>query len=558
MKKILSIIIFLLFSISVYAQAEFNIETLVPDSSILVIKTSKIKRLVQSINFVMDNLLNDEDKAGVKKEIDDLEKKMGFNFLDEPSLAAYGIDTGRRACAAYLEKGTENDERILLFLPVMNEKMFPLKFVEVLKNMYPGKDSDVYPVITSYQERTLYQFHKDIFGTTLEGNFIISSNGDQLKKVVDMWKSGSRGILDDKTYQDYLIKNKENNDIDIFGKHTFLVEVYNLLLKTIFAKPEQKKQSKNKISDLYLCTSTKQEDPETQAPEQILAKDSAFLNAIDYFSVGLKQRDQKIFCDIGGSFNRSHEDVNLFLDAIKTGLHEKAVFSSDASSFLFVAFDFDYFENLCKKESSFCLKYKAFKDSLEKELGINVSKDLIPHASGIMNMVMGSSSHPALNADFVFCLPMESTGKADKLWEIMNKKLKSDYETSARYGVADNVKGKVLWYIDNKEKKNILAVDDGVLYIGTNLDMVISVMQSPRLVQNVDKNTISSRLDDDIFAIVQVKKQSFFKTMYGLSQSKKPEKNDIFKRVGDVVLIAKKRGSYLMVSLEIEIVTPEK
>jgi len=126
------------------------VEAVTPSSAMLFIKTSRIKNFVVSVKFVADNLLHREYAEKFARKINEIKTKTGVDPMDIESLKKAGIDVDRTASMAMYPEGKKNEERMLLFIPVLDEKTFPLKFVEILKKMAGTEKLDLFPAITEY------------------------------------------------------------------------------------------------------------------------------------------------------------------------------------------------------------------------------------------------------------------------------------------------------------------------------------------------------------------------------------------------------------------------
>ena len=225
MKKtvLFTLIAFIALASGVYPQERADVvESITPSPVMLFVKTSRIKNFLVSLKFVADNLLSAERAGALKSRTDGFKSKTGVDLTDIASLEKAGIDVDRSLSFAMYPEGRKNEERMLIFLPVMDEKTFPLKFVEMLKKTARNETVDIYPVITQYGDYTMYQIRRDIFTTALDGVFVIGSTGEIVRSVIDAKVKNAGHLAIDPGYIDSLAKNRKNYDLRAFASRDFL------------------------------------------------------------------------------------------------------------------------------------------------------------------------------------------------------------------------------------------------------------------------------------------------------------------------------------------------
>ncbi len=71
---------------------------------------------------------------------------------------------------------------------------------------------------------------------------------------------------------------------------------------------------------------------------------------MDYASLGVTVKPTNIDIDLGVQFNNTSASVNTFLELVKPGLSDRALFVKNAGTFAYVSIDFNKIEELCKIE----------------------------------------------------------------------------------------------------------------------------------------------------------------------------------------------------------------
>ena len=126
-------IVFFLFQGLVFADFSGDTESLLPEDAGFFIKTKKISHLLKTANYIVSELLDDESRNSFNKEREEFRNKTGVDYLNNESLKKCGIDTERPISFVSYEKDNNLDV-MAFFVPVTNEKDFPLKFVEIIKS----------------------------------------------------------------------------------------------------------------------------------------------------------------------------------------------------------------------------------------------------------------------------------------------------------------------------------------------------------------------------------------------------------------------------------------
>ncbi|NLV67789.1 MAG: hypothetical protein GXY14_08960, partial [Spirochaetes bacterium] len=131
MKRILISLTAVLFMVpALFSQNTGDIESLVSNELNAFLKTSEITRLLKTVNYTINYLFDEQTRSQVFLQRDDFRDKTGIDFLNEASLRNSGIDTSRPLSMAFYQDDNSRDV-FILFVPVYNEKEFPLKFDEI-------------------------------------------------------------------------------------------------------------------------------------------------------------------------------------------------------------------------------------------------------------------------------------------------------------------------------------------------------------------------------------------------------------------------------------------
>ncbi|MCL1834236.1 MAG: DUF3352 domain-containing protein, partial [Leptospirales bacterium] len=226
MKKLYLVIIafFLTCSIS-FAQMDNDAESIIPSDVQIFIKTKEIAKLNKTSNYMLNNLMDDNQRKEYNAKKDEFKKNTGIDYLDERSLRDAGIDTGRSVSFASFDK--DNFAGVyLILIPVLNEEEAVLRFIEVFKRRNPDNFSpDFKPMTAKYKNLTVYELKNDIYVTSAYKFLIIGSTSEIIKKVIDTQAARKGTLILDENYKDFLARIGDRYDLNVFLTKRFLTSV---------------------------------------------------------------------------------------------------------------------------------------------------------------------------------------------------------------------------------------------------------------------------------------------------------------------------------------------
>jgi hypothetical protein len=553
MKKILplALMLSLAFVTGGYSQDRADVvESITPSSAIMFLKTARIKNLIGTVRFVTENLLHREYAEKFNKKVSDIKSKTGIDPLDLESLKQAGIDVERSMSMAMYAQGKKNEDRMLLFVPVMDEKIFPLKFVEILKKMAGAEKADVFPAITEYKNRTVYQMGKDIFTTALDGVFVIGSTGELLRSVIDSKENSAGYLAIDPMYMDYMSRLKKNYDVRVYVTRDFLKDA----LKSR-PRPEGEQKGGGKkvtgpgypgaagLMEVLYVADASGEKPSMQSEIDRLATGPSPFNAVDYASLGGSVNPSAVDIEIAVRFNNTSGTVNTFLDVIRTGVYDRALQVKNANTYAYVSFDFNKIEELCRNSVAGCGFYGQIKDEIRGDLGIDFEKDVLPYYSGVLNIIAGQPKGGG--GGYLFFLPMNDQEQVKKVWEKSSSYLKEKFKGTERYGT-DTIGGaRSFWHIDSKNNRIHMVYDRRGLYMGNDRELLGMALAGKELKQPVPGDAVLSRLGGNVFFLAHIKKESFFGALLMLYAYRNKEISGIVDMMTDLNVIGEKNGAFI-------------
>ena len=535
MKKILlcTLIASIALAAGVYPQDRADVvESITPAPVTLFVKTSRLKSFLVSLKFVSDNLLSAESAGKLRSKTDGFKSRTGVDILDIASLEAAGVDVGRSAGFAMYPSGPRGEDRMLIFLPIMDEKTFPLKFVEFLKKSAATETADVYPVITEYGGHTMYQIRRDIFTTALDGEFVIGSTGELVRSVIDV-KSKSAGHLAlDPGYIDSLAKNTRSYDLRAFASRDFLKDVM---------KERKKRAEENADRPADKPTPDKEIDKFSSGP--------SLFNAVDYAFLGASAKPASVDIDMALKFNRTSGTVNTFLDVVKTGANGRVLSVKNATAHVFAAFDYAKIDELCRGGAPGCEYYASFKQKVKEDLGIDFQADIAPSFSGVMNLVTGEPK--GAGSGYVLYLPMNDAAKSGSVLEKAAAYLREKYRDTERFGTATVGGAKSYWYIDAKSGKTYLSRDKKGLYMATDVELLAAAMAAKETGQVQLAGGPVRKVGNNVFFMTIIKKESFFGALLMLYGSRSAEVGGFIDKIQEITAVSEKIEDYVTLGINL-------
>jgi len=560
MKRILPFILVLLLAVlsDVYPQDRVDaVESITPSRVMLFVKTSRIKNAVVSLKFVVDNLLSPEHAGKFNKKKDEIKNRLGFDPMDIESLKRAGIDVNRTASLAIYPKGSRGEEHILLFIPVMDDKTFPLKFVEVLKRISGNNNADIYPAITEYSGHTMYQIRRDVFTAAFDGVFIIASTGDLLRSVIDSKINNTGYLALDPMYADCITKTKKYYDLRAFATRDFLKDVMKKQEKKN-PEPAPDKEDKKGPADsafneavrtnVRYVADVAQNQPSVRSELEKLAVGPSPFNAVDYAFIGGSVKPTEIDIDLAARFNNASVTVNTFLDIMKTGSSGKSLYVKNATTFAFVSLNFNKIEELCKNATAGCAFYNSIKEQIRKEMGIDFDRDIVPSYSGVLNVFTGQPR--GAGGGYVFYFPIDDPARGKKAWEKSSAYLAGKFKNTERYGAATIGGVKSFWYVDGKNNKNYVACDRRGLYLGNDQELMAAVMAGKEIGDKNVKDAVISRLGANVFFLAHIKKESYFGTLLALFTYRARGLSAVINKMTDLYVTGEKIDNFISLNVK--------
>lgn len=584
--KVLKTVSFLLIAVllfsSGYAQQKIQAEALVPGAASLYVKSSPVNKFVKSLKFMADNLLDDQQKADLYNGIKEFNDKSGLDILNPASLTGAGIDVNRPFSIAYLNKDLKGVEKMLVILPILNDKTFPPKFVEIIKKNSGDKHQDIYPAITQHKGQSVYQVQRDIFGAALDGWFIVAPTAETINAVIDLKGGAGSSLALDQYYIDYLRSSTNNLDVNAFMKREFLDMLAGSIgggnRKPIDGNhngggdklneggeiegdtpPDDGGNSFNLRKNYMGAFGDKPELVMAQYGEGVPPQASIF-SMVDYVSASVGLKGNRVVVNAGSKFNNTNPLMEMILNLFQTGTADRSIYIDKSKSFTFISFDFSHLEKLCGQMMPGCAEYANMKAQINTALGIDFSADFLPNYSGAINAIVTEMGQGAAMGKYVIYLPMKNQEKTAALVEKMTAKIVKDLGPQNLAGKT-SIGGQRGFWVLYQNQKFFCVSDARGIYIGTTADIITAAMKSD-LLSKQKGNLLVSKMGSKVFFLTYLTREAYAVPMM-MMQGQTPagasaSVEKLTNRIGDIYITGERAGSSLSLDFEIEILKPAK
>jgi hypothetical protein len=534
MKKLIFLLIFVLTAGHGFAQnrvTDTEIESITPADAILFIKTSKVRKFAASLNAMVTDFSGEQELKEFLEGITAIRNKTGIDILDSNSLGEAGIDVERKMGLAFF-KSSGKSENIIIFLPVLDEKKFPLKFVKILKEMNREKpDLDIYPAVSSYRKSRIYQVQKDVFYTQVGGYFLIAPSGELLKKSIDLGEEGageSSSLKGDRIYSGYRNLASDEYSINIFATREMVIKAFD-------------------------STSTGAGNPGRGGGAPKTEERPPFLDAIEFGAAGLKYGSRRLKMSVSTSFNGNDQNVNSVLDVFRTGISENGLYLPGAHYNFFLSLDPGNLKELCSKPASACSFYVQGINEMEKEYGISYSRDIVPNFTGGVNVNIEKFNPGSGSEQYLLFFPMKDKTKTAAMVNRMKKTLKRRHREKGKFGETRIGSRPAFWILDSKGKKRFYTSGKRGLYIGSGPKLLKWGMNTERINSSRVRNIYTEKIGPQVFFLLHLKKESFLSGMMKMRAAQNKGLKKSINRIGDLYLRGVKNGNFLSLDLDVEI-----
>jgi len=546
--KRLSLILFIsvMLQSALFADFAGDTESLVPEDAGIFIKTKKISYLLKTVNYVSSNLLDAEGKKAFNEKRNEFRRKTGVDYLSGESLKRNGIDIERPISFVSYEK--DNNLDVMAFLvPVLNEKEFPLKFVQIVRKIRGEEDVDIYPVITDYNGSSLYQIHKDIFITTIAGYAVIASTGDLVKKIIDR-KGESRGsLILNGDYSDYISKKKNSYDVNLFISRKFLASI----IESVPGAGTYAAIEDIEVEKKYLLAQSMKMDGDNNIYE-VSSHDSDLLGSIGYAAAGIGFDANRFKIHTSVKLIKNENYSELVAGIIKTGLIGSMLNVKEADASLFFSLNLKFLDEFCKTGGEECRQYNEIKQSFKAETGLDFSSEFLPHYSGIVNIISAESGLMPGPGSFVMFLPMNSAAGSRGVWTKLKNGAKARYSSPGRFS-EEKIDGvDAFRFTDEKGNSNYVFYDSRGIYAGNNSDLIKQSLKGRFLKDEKDKERLGRIANDSTYFMLNIKKNNFLKSLAMMRMAGNPLYGGPLAKIGEIFIYCEKREDFYSLDFDIE------
>jgi hypothetical protein len=540
-KKVLIFMLALLISIPLAGEDIKDIsamisepDNLIPDSAMIFIKLKNIQNTLDFLNEKKEYYNIGKVFPEFERQIKLVKEKTGVDLLNTKSLKDAGIDINKSVYIAAFKEGEKSNETVI-FIPVTDKKNFPFAFIKLLKKTSTDPNNpDLNPAISTYKNTRVFQISKDIFFTVIDDYFVLTRSGNTLSAVIDLQvKDKLNSLATDTLYKDYKTKfeaSSESNIACIFIKKSILDRDKKASLQNDTGNIEEQKTSYNYINYLSLCVDSE--------PDVIS------------FTGNL-------------SVNRDDPAGDFLLQAITTGLLNKALFAENPTGFHFISLDLEkiknYLDQSADKNSDLFRQYGKFQNS---NTGKNIFKDTaLPCSKSFLNVIFMKSKNAGQMDNMVLYIPMKECGKIELTVKKIKDEIKKRHTAEGTFG-EEKINGtNSFWFRDDSGNKFNIFEFNGNLYAGNDVEALKKVLDVKDKFFPDIKNGFIKNTDDNTFLLSYTRfdEESFFKAvLMMLAFNKNPGLYGFIGKMESINLIGKKIDNDISLNLNIRMQPAKK
>lgn len=538
MKKLYLIVtLVFLFSAMTFGDVVGDTESMTPAEVTVFVKTRHIGRLLKTANYLVYNVMEEEQRNKIISDKNAFRDKTGVDYLDEESLKNFGIDTSRPVSFAMFEKDNQR-EAMAAFLPVANEKEFTNKFIQIMKNTPPAEgENPISPVTAKHKNIEITQLKDDMYVAGLAGYFVIGSTDDIVRKVIDVRDARTGSLMLTPEYKDYIAREKNNYDVNAFITRRFIEQLNSA--------PRGETYGTADIKDLILTQGGETDSGNFDT--------NTLINSVEYISAGMGFDRNKF--QLNGSVKLAGDNpyVEMILGLLKTGENAKSLYVQSADSTVFLSLNYKYLDNLCRSGIPMCAQYNQFKSNLKNEGKIDFEKEILPYYSGVINAFAVDSGAAGGMGDMAVFLPINDEKKVEEIWKKFRTMLQAKYGKEKKFG-EEKIDGKrAFWYIDQTQMRFFVAYDSRGIYAGNSTGLIKSALKSDTMDKARNTGRLGTILNDKTFFLFNIKKNNFIRNLLQMRAQGTPGLGSGLSRVGEVSLFCEKRDRLVSLDFDIEI-----
>ena len=513
MKKILLFILIPIMCMPIIAaNEEFLIESITPASTSVFVKTLPIRNLLRSVNGFINHTFTASQKKDLLKSVEEFKTKTGIDLLNEANLRRAGVDITKPMAYAIANAG-KPEEKILIFIPVLDPKTAPLKISQVLSVL---SDDEIEPVISKHKDVEILKV-KDAFYFAAAAYCVIASNESFVKQVIDLASGEGAALNADPMYQKYLLNINKRNEINGYIKPDF--QGIQKMLDSNFGKDK---------------------------------------SAIEYLSFGLTLNPQRIAISFGAEYSGGTSEIASLIDVLKSGNTAVSLYNNRTLIYGLLSLDPE------KLQPFLTAKLANPRDNLSREAaklnritGVNIADEFVPNMGGAISVYMENP----LTGDYVVFMPMKDAAKTKAFMTKFEEVMKARFEAEKRFAATTINKVPGFWVRDPKGKRTFYCSNARGIFIGTSTELITRVMGFQPISEIKTKDATLNKIDENLFMIARIRRNDLLGqfimgqlSRQGLiSAGDMAELSKTASRIGDIFLTGSKKKNYIEIQLDVSL-----
>lgn len=554
MKRVLLAITgMVLLSSALFAQTPGDTEALVSADVHAFIKTTSIGKVIKTVNFIVNNLMDEQTRSQTLAGRDQFRDKTGIDMLNEASLKKNGIDTSRPLSLA-VYPDVNSQQVILVFVPIINEKEFPARFYEILKKTSDDPANLPTTLKATYKGVAIYQMQSDLFTAAFNGYFLMGSTAEVVKKAIDLKSQNTDSLVLDQNYKDYLAGRKDGYDINIYMSKQFIASLNKSNTGTPYSSGEQR--------DGLVLTQYGETDGTYGGEEggygapdggdTGIANAETYVDVVDYIAIGIGLDGRRVKMNGMVKLIKGNPDMELLLGVFQTGIIKNTLNVGSADSAMSWGINLKKIEDFCKNGNPACNDYTQFKMQFNQATGIDYDKEFLPYFAGVINVIALDTGAANGAGDMVVYIPFTDAKKTEVIWNKLKKMTQQQYGPQKMFGEEKLDGKKAFWFTDQTQVKYYITYDARGIYVGNSTKLLKTAMKSGTMDKSRPSGALGTLVSEKTFMFIDIKKNAMLQQMLTM-YSGNPMMGGILAGMGEIIIQCEKTSDGFSVDLEMEL-----
>jgi len=475
---------------------------IVPSSAALYGRGASYTRGIDIFLYFIHNVAAAQGRRKTIEWMNSFASATNIDLRNKNSLEMNGIDTARPFAVSYFQNpGKEGD--FLFVIPVKQGTSFPYKFVDIIRRKTGAKKNiDMNPAITRYGKHSMFQIQKDIFFSSHEQYFLVSSSGSLLRSALDCAakKSGAKSLAGDKEYREFWKGPVQDSDVSLYARNGMAVTD----ALSHFTEP-----STINIDD---------ENVQSEPPPG---------NPVPFFEstgMGISKNGNRFQCEIIAKLNHDNPSSDILRESIRANSSQKCIYANNALLYSYLSLKPESLHRFCEdnrgKNTTLCSAFYEITELMIKYTNLIIEKDFVNSFEGISNIAVKKSGLQGHPDHYVMYFTMKDRQAGKAFWNTMKDYLQDSEDIGYTFN-EKKIGVTPAFSVKNMQgAETIYANNDNSFFISNNAEFLSSMINEKKLsLPEICSAASGNKIDSTVFSFTRInlEDESFIKAIILLS-----------------------------------------